>query len=282
MGLCIFLIFAQLFFPYAYYSSVSGGAVSSFDVGISYVYEQDEIGQIYSEVARIKDLGFRTVRINMVCDSADIGNYKNTLTEVFFSVIQQFDLKTALIVNNHATTPDLQYYLSRWGNRLSYIQILNEPELSSSWDIGALFTDDEATSKFDLIYAIVKQCQLDVQLYTNFEAGFVVRTNLPVKFSEKLDFVGYDVFMESFLTLSPSMIQLLQKITNKEVVITEFGMSTSDDAAQSDFLLRGLSLFKNMGLRGCWIVYWNSAGDYYGIRGRPAETAVGEWIAQQT
>ena len=201
---------------------------------------------------------------------------------MFFSVVQQFDLKIALIVNNHATTLDLQYYLNRWGNRLSYIQILNEPELSSSWDIGALFTDDEAISKFDQIYAIVKQCQLDVQLYTNFEAGFVVRTNLPVKFSEKLDFVGYDVFMESFLTLSPCMIQLLQKITNKEVVITEFGMSTNDDAAQSNFILRGLNLFKNMGLRGCWIVYWNSAGNYYGIRGRPAETAVGEWIAQQT
>jgi len=282
MGLCIFLILVQLFFPYAYYSSVPGGAASSFDVGISYVYEQDEIGQIYNEVARIKELGFRTVRINMVCDSADIDDYENTLTEVFFSVLQQFDLKVALIVNNHATTSDLQYYLNRWGNRLSYIQILNEPELSSSWDIGALFTDDEAISKFDQIYAIVKQCQLDVQLYTNFEAGFVVRTNLPVKFSEKLDFVGYDVFMESFLTLSPSMIQLLQKITNKEVVITEFGMSTNDDAAQSDFLLRGFNLFKNMGLRGCWIVYWNSAGDYYGIRGRPAETAIGEWIAQQT
>lgn len=281
MSLCIFLILAQLFFPYVYYSSVSGGASSSFEVGVSYVYEQDEIGQIYSEVARIKDVGFRTVRINMVCDSVDINNYENSLTEVFFSVVQQFDLKVALIINNHETTGDVQYYLSMWGACLSYIQILNEPELSSSWDIGALFTDDEAISKFDQICSIVEQYHLDVQLYTNFEVGFIVRTNLPVIFSEKLDFVGYDVFMESFLTLSPSMIRLLERITNKEVVITEFGMSTNDAAAQSDFIINGLNLFKNMGLRGCWIVYWNSAGNYYGIRGRSAEIAVGEWIAQQ-
>jgi hypothetical protein len=281
MGLCIFLILAQLFFPYVYYSSVSGGVISSFEVGVSYVYEQDEIGQIYSEVSRIREVGFRTVRINMVCDSVDINNYKNSLTEVFFSVVQQFDLKVALIINNHDTTGDVQYYLNRWGEYLSYIQILNEPELSSSWDIGALFTYDEAISKFEQIHSVVKQYHLDVQLYTNFEAGFVVRTNLPVIFSEKLDFVGYDVFMESFLTLSPSMIRLLERITNKEVVITEFGMSTNNDDAQSSFIVNGLNLFKNMGLRGCWIVYWNSAGNYYGIRGRSAEIAVGEWIAQQ-
>jgi hypothetical protein len=59
-------------------------------------------------------------------------------------------------------------------------------------------------------------------------------------------------------------------------------MSTSDDTAQSDYIIKGLNLFKSMGLRGCWIVYWNSAGNSYGIRGRLAEQKVGEWIAQNT
>ena len=88
--------------------------------------------------------------------------------------------------------------------------------------------------------------------------------------------------MESFLSLSPRMIQFLQKITNKEIVISEFGMSTSNDIAQSDYIIRGLNLFKSMGLRGCWIVYWNSVGNVYGIRGRLAEQKVGEWIAQNS
>ncbi len=57
-------------------------------------------------------------------------------------------------------------------------------------------------------------------------------------------------------------------------------MSTINGQAQSDYLIRGLTLFKNMGLSGCWIVYWNSAFDNYGIRDRPAEKAVGDWIAK--
>ncbi|MFA7080950.1 MAG: hypothetical protein WC203_08635, partial [Candidatus Bathyarchaeia archaeon] len=107
-----------------------------------------------------------------------------------------------------------------------------------------------------------------------------VRTNLPILFSEKLDFVGFDVFMDSFLTISPNLIQLLQKITGKDVVISEFGMSTSNDETQSEYIIKGLNLFKNMGINGCWLVYWNSVDNSYGIRGRSTEQTIGEWIAQ--
>jgi hypothetical protein len=280
ISLCIILILVQIFFPYFYFSSTSKNSNSTFEVGVSYVYERDNIGQIYDEVSRIKDLGFSIIRVNMVCDSTELNDYLNSLTDVFFTATQRFDVRVALVIQNHEDVNEIQYYLNRWGKYLSYVQILNEPELSSSWDIGALFTDDELFSKFEQVHSIVEQHQLQAQLYTNFGAGFVVRTNIPVQLSENLDFVGFDVFMESFLALSPNFVQLLHKITNKEVVITEFGMSTSDDTAQSDYIIKGLNLFKNMGLRGCWIVYWNSAGDYYGIRGRLAEKTVGEWIAQ--
>ena len=50
--------------------------------------------------------------------------------------------------------------------------------------------------------------------------------------------------------------------------------------AQSDYILKGLNLFKSMGLKGCWLAYWNAEGTYYGIRGRITEQKVGEWIAQ--
>ncbi len=282
ISLCIILVLVQFFFPYFYFSSLSGKSNSTFEVGISYAYEQENIGQIYDEVSQIKDLGFRIIRVNMVCSSTDLNDYSNSLTDVFFGAARLFDMRVALIINNYCSTDEIQYYLSRWGKHLSYVQILNEPELSSSWDIGALFTDDEIISRFERVHAIVETHNLPVQLYTNFGAGFVVRTNLPIKFSEDLDFVGFDVFMDSFLALSPNFVQLLRKITNKDVVISEFGMSTSDDVAQSDFIIRGLNLFKSMGLKGCWIVYWNSVENNYGIRGRLAETTVGEWIAQNT
>jgi hypothetical protein len=281
ISLCIFMILIQFFFPYFYFSSLPSNS-NSFEVGITYVYEQDEIGQIYDEVSCIKALGFQVIRVNLVCNSENPNNYVNSLTDVLFSATQNIGVRVALIIHNDDTADDIDYYLTRWGSCLYCIQILNEPELSASWDIGALFTDDEVISKFERVYSIIESHQLSVLLYTNFEVGFILRTNLPIKFSKKLDFVGYDVFMESFLALSPTFIRLLHEITNKDVIVTEFGMSSNDDIAQSDFIIRGLTLFKNMGLKGCWIVYWNSAGNAYGIRGRLAEQTVGEWIAQNS
>jgi hypothetical protein len=281
-GLSILLVFTQIFFPYVYFSATSGNPHSAFEVGVSYVYEEDTIDQIYDEVLHIKDVGFNVIRVNLVCDSTDPNHHLNAFTDVFFNAVRQTGIRVALIINNHDDLDDVNFYLDRWGSYLTYVQILNEPDVASSWDMGALFTDDEAGSKFEQVYGIVEQHQLSAQYYTNFGPAFMVRTNLPIKFSEKLDFVGFDVFMDSFLTLSPRMIQLLQKITNKDIVIAEFGMSTSDDQAQSEYLIKGLTLFKSMNLKGCWLVYWNSVNNIYGIRGRIAEQKIGEWIAQNT
>ena len=280
ISLCFIMVFVQLFFPYIYFSNSGNKMDSPFEVGVSYVYEQDSAGQIYGEVSRIKDIGFSVIRVNLVCESVDPKHYSNTQTDVFFSAARQLNMKVAVILDSRDSTEDINYYLGRWGQNLTYIQILNEPDVASSWEAGALFTDDEAGSRFKEIYSIVEKHQLPALLYTNFGPAFVARTNLPIKFSEKLDFVGYDVFMDSFLTLSPNMVQFLQKITKKDVVIAEFGMSSIDDQPQSDYVIRGLNLFRNMGLRGCWLVYWNSVDNGYGIRGRLAEQKVGEWIAQ--
>ncbi len=274
------LVFVQVFYPYVYYSSSAVSSGSSFEVGVSYVYERDSADQIYSEVARIKEVGFKVIRINLVCDSVDANNHLNTLTDIFFSATKVIGIKVALIINNHDRPADINYHLNRWGSDLAYIQILNEPDVASSWDMGALFTDDEAGSRFEEIHSIVEQHGLAAQLYTNFSPAFIVRTNLPILFSEKLDFVGFDVFMDSFLTISPNLIQLLQKITGKDVVISEFGMSTSNDETQSEYIIKGLNLFKNMGINGCWLVYWNSVDNSYGIRGRLTEQTVGEWIGK--
>lgn len=281
ISFCIFLILVQIFFPFIVYSSFSNEN-STFQVGVSYVYEEDNIGQIFNEVSKIQALGFKVIRINMVCDPTDPNEYSNILTEEFFMSTSHYDVRVALIINNDDSIEDVRYYFSRWGSQISYIQILNEPELSSSWSIGALYTDDEIFSKFQEIYAVVEPYRNKAKLYTNFEAGYILRTNVPIELSENLDFVGYDVFMESFLVLSPSFIQFLQKTTKKEVVITEFGMSTTNEAAQRDYIIRGLNLFKSMGLKGCWIAYWNSVNNNYGIRGRMTEKSVGEWIAENS
>jgi len=278
--LCIILLLAIVFFPFNYYESASTNKKSTFQVGIHYVYGQDDLNQIYNQVTEIYNLGFRAIRINLECNPLIYNDTQNQKLDTFFSATDRYGIAVALVIQNGETTDKVNYYLERWGSHIKYVQIMNEPEAAASWDVGAIFTDDEIVSKFDIMYETVASHNLPVQYYTNFGIGYVLRSNLPIDFSKKLDFVGLDVFMDSFLVLSPNFIQNLHKITNKDVVITEFGMSTSDGIAQSNYLIKGLTLYKNMGLKGCWLVYWNSAFDNYGIRGRPAEKAIGDWIAQ--
>ena len=278
--LCIMFFFIQVFFPYNYYASAYRNENSTFQVGIHYVYEQDNLEQIYGEVTRIHDLGFKVIRITLECNPLDYSDLQNQKTDSFFSATDNYGLAVSLVIKNLDTADKVDYYLNRWGSHLKFVQVLNEPELSSTWSIGALFTDDEILSKFEIMYSIVESHHLSAQLYTNFGIGYVLRSNVPMELSKKLDFVGLDIFMDSFLVLSPHFIQNLQKITNKDVIITEFGMSTSNSLAQTNYIIKGLNLFKSMGLNGCWLVYWNSEFDNYGIRDRPAEKAVGDWIAQ--
>jgi hypothetical protein len=277
--LCIGLIAFEVFFPYAYYTSGSKRSSGGFVVGIHYIYETDSVEQIYMEMARIKSIGFRVVRVNLYCDMNNPSAYANNQTDTLFLAARQQNLPISVVILNHETLDNLRFYLGRWGGNLSYIQIMNEPELSQSWDLGTLFTDDEILTQFNRFYNVVTSFGLSAKLYTNFEPGFILRSNVPITLSGRLDFVGFDVYMQSFLVLSPDFVRLLHENTGKDVIITEFGMSTTDDLVQSDFLIQGLNLFHGMGLKGCWLAYWNGAESYYGIRGRLAEQKVGEWIA---
>jgi hypothetical protein len=254
--LCVMFFFIQLFYPYNFYSSTHRDANSPFQVGIHYVYEQDNLTDIYGQVTQIYDLGFKVIRVNFECDPQFLTDPINQKTDIFFSATSYYGLAVALVIPNDESTDSINFYL------------------------GALFTDDEILSTFNNIYTTVESHHLSAQLYTNFGIGYVLRTNVPVEFSNKLNFVGLDVYMNSFLVLSPLFIENLHEITHKDVVITEFGMSTTDSAAQTSYIINGLNLFKSMGLKGCWIVYWNSAYDNYGIRGTPTETAIGDWIAK--
>jgi hypothetical protein len=277
---CVMFIFIQIFYPYNYYSSGQRNPASSFQVGIHYVYEQDNLDQIYGEVTRIHDLGFKAIRITLECNPLEQNDAQNQRTDVFFSATDHLRLAVALVIPNDDTTDKVNYYLSRWGSHLKYIQVMNEPEASSSSGIGALFTDDEIVSKFENIFSVIESHHLSANLYTNFGVGYVLRSNLPIQLSKNLDFVGLDIFMDSFLVLSPHFVKNLQQVTHKDVVITEFGRSTGDSTEQTNFIIQGLNLFRSMGLKGGWLVYWNSQFDNYGIRDRPAEQAIGDWIAK--
>ena len=69
--LCVMFVFIQLFYPYNYYANATNQTNSSFQVGIHYVYEQDNLSQIYGEVTKIHDLGFKVIRITLECNPLD-------------------------------------------------------------------------------------------------------------------------------------------------------------------------------------------------------------------
>ena len=277
--LSILLVLVQVFFPFQYYSSAQRNGDTSFQVGIHYVYEQDELNQIFDQVAYLHNSGFKVMRITMECNPDIPNDYQNQKLDTLYFAADYFGLVVALVIKNLDPVDKIDYYLNRWGSHLTYIQVMNEPEASSTWSAGSIFTDDEIISNFNRIYSAVVAHNLNVKLYTNFGIGYLIRSNVPIELSKKLDFVGFDVFMDSFLVLSPHLVKNLHDLTNKDVIITELGMSTSNDQALSDYLIKGLNLCKSMGLKGCWLVYWNSEFDDYGIRGRLADTAVREWIA---
>ena len=87
--LCILLIFVQIFFPYQYYESANRDS-SPFQVGIHYVYEQDELDQIYNQVTRIHDLGFRVIRITLECNPMEYNDLQNQNTECLLFCNRQF------------------------------------------------------------------------------------------------------------------------------------------------------------------------------------------------
>ena len=278
--LCILFFFIQLYYPYNYYTTAKLNSSDPFQVGIDYVYQQDNLTDIYGQVSQIHILGFTVIRIMLECNPLVDNDVINQKTDMLFNATNNYGLAVALVIPNGEDSNTINYYLNRWGSNLRYIQIMNEPETSSSWDVGALFTDDEVMSNFNIMYQTVVSHNLPVQLYTNFGIGYILRSNLPINMAPRLNFVGLDIYMDSFLVMSPHFIENLHSITHKDVIITEFGMSTSDSAAQTNYIINGLNLFKNMGLKGCWLVYWNSEFDNYGIRGTPTATAVGDWIAK--
>ena len=75
-------------------------------MGISYVYEQDNLDQIYDEVSRIHDLGINIIRVNMICDPTELNDYLNSKTDIFFAATQQFNIRVALIIQNNQETDE--------------------------------------------------------------------------------------------------------------------------------------------------------------------------------
>ena len=98
--LCILFIFVQIFYPYQFYETAHQNENSPFQVGIHYVYEQDTLNQIFGEVTRIHDLGFKAIRITLECNPLEYNDLQNQKTDAFFSATDNYGLAVALVIKN--------------------------------------------------------------------------------------------------------------------------------------------------------------------------------------
>ena len=94
-------IFIQLYYPYDYYTSASRDPNSGFQVGIHYVYEQDNLSMIYGQVTQIYDLGFKVIRVNLICNPLDDNDINNQKTDMFFNATSHYGLAVAVVIQNY-------------------------------------------------------------------------------------------------------------------------------------------------------------------------------------
>ncbi len=98
--LCIMFLLVQVFLSLYLLFIGTRKANSNFQVGIHYVYEQDNLSQIYGEVTRIYDLGFKAIRINLECNPLDYNDTTNQKTDMFFSATDNYGLAVALVIQD--------------------------------------------------------------------------------------------------------------------------------------------------------------------------------------
>jgi hypothetical protein len=101
----------QIFFPYKYFVSENKNVNAQFQFGIHYVYEQNDEVQIYGEITRIHDLGFKVIRIPLECNPYDYNHTQNRKTEAFLSAAYSYGLAVALVIRNLDLADRVNYYL---------------------------------------------------------------------------------------------------------------------------------------------------------------------------
>jgi len=56
------------------------------------------VNQIYGEVIRIHDLGFKAIRITLECNLIEYNDLQNQKTDAFFSATDNHGLAVALVI----------------------------------------------------------------------------------------------------------------------------------------------------------------------------------------
>ena len=279
--LMIVMIFFNLFGPY--YLTFLFPNNNKMSLGIQYWYLGADI---YRDLQSINETGFKTIKIHLDCDTINYFGGPNNDTDLFYRIVKEYYNFKITVIVWYDDLDKLDYYLERWGKYVTYIQVLNEPDVSSAWTLpGAVYIDEEIYTLTETIVQKVRAYNSSIGLYTNLTPGILLRSNLPGFFSNITDFLGLDIYMDSGLRFSPFIYSSMKKLSNnKEIIISEFGICDNDDTRQADYIIEGLNFFKNYGIKECWLMCWGGQGSWvgegYNIGGRLAQQRIKEWIQQ--
>ena len=280
---CVGLIFFNIFSPYFLVSFSKLKEIPVMELGVHYNYSSDSPSQIYVSLKAIKDVGFTTVKIWLEYNIDDINSDINNKTMTFYEQARSLGLKIALVVRYPDIGLRLDRFLDIYSDRLTYVQILNEPETTNAWTPGSLLIDNEIYTYAKDIYDMLKDHNCTAKFYTNFTPAFILRPNIVGYFNNLTDFVGFDAYMDGIIQFTPILTKYLSSIVEgKEIIISEFGMMENDDIVQANHIISNLNFFKSMGFKQCWLCYWGGSELAYNIRGRLAQQAITEWIQAES
>jgi len=273
----IVMAFFNIFAPY--YITFIFPSSNKMIIGVDY-YIDSEVA-IAEDLEAMNIVGIKVIKIELLCEPNSLTDYTNNRTKVFFEQISFYDFKIAVKVMREDVWK-LGYYLEHWGDKIDYIQVLNEPELIQGFGEGALLLDDEIFTPVRQIISNVTAYNVanngNISMYTNFSPAFLLRTNIVQFYSNftEIKFLGFDVYMDIGIQTTPFIDLALRRLSGRETIVTEFGISTLDENKKTEFVISGLNFFKAYGYKQCWLLYWN--GQEYEISGTKLEVALKEWI----
>lgn len=281
VGMILFNVFGP------YYLILSFPKNNKVELGVHYHYL--DAPEIYSDLVEMNATGFKVIKIGLFFDPNDFNSHVNNKTDIFFRLAKSymFNFEVSVIVW-YGQLDLLVPYLQRWGKYVDYIQVLNEPDVASAWGLaGALYMDEEilvmAKDVVEKVRAYNKEHNMSIKLYTNLTPAVLIRSNVPMIFSNLTDFLGFDLYYTAgVFQMAPFLLSSFKVLAkNKTVIISEFGVCEMDDDKQASLLIEGLNFFKNYGISRVWITHWRSEdpiGKGYTIAGRKSQSAISEWL----
>ena len=240
-------------------------------LGVTYWYSTDTDWDLYQNFDLMNKTGIKVIRIPLCTDITDILSNSYNLTKVFFELVGHYNFSVALMVSETVTQyipkESVDFYFEKWGKYITYVQILNEPELLTGWTLQYPLIPEELynlfTDAYNKVVNATQKYNCKPLLYTNFSPVAIIRSDVPAKLCPYLDFVGIDIYMEAGIQTFYYFYRTLQKMTNKPIIVAEFGYVAENKEAQKNFILSAIKTFQNLGITQAWIHDWGSSSPPY-------------------